>query len=80
MRAAAVLGVGLVAAAPVMAGGCGDSYSALFDSLPIALTRAIRFAPGAVLRFVAHTAKRSLAFPDQERRKRSAARITHLHS
>ena len=34
----------------------------------------------AVLRFVAHTAKRSLAFPDQERRKRSAARITHLHS
>ena len=40
MRAAAVLGVGLVAAAPVMAGGCGDSYSALFDSLPIALTRA----------------------------------------
>ena len=40
MRAAAVLGVGLVAAAPVMAAGCGDSYSAVFDSLPIALTRA----------------------------------------
>ena len=40
MRAAAVLGVGLVAAAPVMAAGCGDSYSAVVDSLPIALTRA----------------------------------------
>ena len=40
MRAAAVLGVGLVAAAPVMVAGCGDSYSAVLDSLPIALTRA----------------------------------------
>jgi hypothetical protein len=40
VRAAAVLGVGLVAAAPVMAAGCGDSYAAVIDSLPIALTRA----------------------------------------
>jgi hypothetical protein len=38
VRAAAVLGVGLAAAA--MAAGCGDSYSAVIDSLPIALTRA----------------------------------------
>ena len=40
MRAAAVLGVGLAAATPVMTAGCGDSFSAVFDSLPIALTRA----------------------------------------
>jgi hypothetical protein len=40
VRPAAVLGVGLVAAAPVIAGGCGDNFSAVFDSLPIALTRA----------------------------------------
>ena len=40
MRAAAVLGVGLAAAAPMVTGGCGDSFSATFDSFPIALTRA----------------------------------------
>ena len=40
MRAAAVLGVGLAAAAPVIAAGCGDSFSAVFDSLPIPLIRA----------------------------------------
>lgn len=37
MRAAAALGVGLMAVAPVIASGCGDSYAAVFDSLPIAL-------------------------------------------
>jgi hypothetical protein len=40
VRAAALLGAGLVAAVPAMAAGCGDSYSAVVDSLPIALTRA----------------------------------------
>jgi hypothetical protein len=40
VRAAAVLGVGLTAVAPTMVAGCGDSYSAVVDSLPIALTRA----------------------------------------
>jgi hypothetical protein len=40
VRAAALLGAGLMAAAPAMAAGCGDSYSAVLDSLPIALTRA----------------------------------------
>jgi hypothetical protein len=40
VRAAALLGAGLVAAAPAMAAGCGDSYSAVIDSLPIVLTRA----------------------------------------
>ena len=40
MRAAAAIGAGLVAAAPMLTAGCGDSYTALFDSYPIALTRA----------------------------------------
>ncbi len=40
MRAAAVLGVGLAAAAPIVTAGCGDSFFASFDSFPIALVRA----------------------------------------
>jgi hypothetical protein len=39
VRAAAAIGAGLMAAAPMMTAGCGDSYAALFDSYPIALTR-----------------------------------------
>ncbi len=34
----------------------------------------------AVLRFAAHTTRRTLALPVQQDVKRSAARITHLHS
>ena len=39
MRAAALRALGLAVAAGSF-GGCGDNYSAVFDSLPIALTRA----------------------------------------
>jgi len=40
LRAAAVFGVGLAAAAPMVTAGCGDNFSATFDSFPIALARA----------------------------------------
>jgi hypothetical protein len=40
VRAAAVLGVGLAAAAPMATAGCGDNFTAVLDSFPIALTRA----------------------------------------
>ena len=36
-RVRATAALGLMAVAPVIASGCGDSYAAVFDSLPIAL-------------------------------------------